>query len=295
MAPIKIRVISPWMTQLSTDTAFFSSEVPLEQADALLCDWSPSAELFSFPRRKAWYCCEPQSQFRDLGGGSWHSFRAQLAESEFLCHDNPDERYRVPHVTHFEPLVVNTRQDRKPSAVAVVSNHGGNPWRRHPGISFRNRFATHERVDLYGRESWRAYRPRRFSSRGAPPNYKGEIPGDWPASAKRDLLSTYRVAIALENMNETNYFTEKMVEAARAGCVPVYHPDSHSAAGVLAGAFWIDPGDYGNDPATTIHAALNQDLTMIQRQNATWFENNETLARSSHFEVFARIGEILSS
>jgi len=96
-------------------------------------------------------------------------------------------------------------------------------------------------------------------------------------------------------MNEPYYFTEKMVEAARAGCVPIYHPDPESKSTVLAGAFWIDPADYSSDPESTISAAIAQDQAAVQEENAAWFRNNVLLSKSSVYQVYSRIGDILSS
>ena len=291
----KVRVVSPWFGELETESACFSASLPADQADALLCDWGPSDELRTFPRRKAWYCCEPHSQFRDLGGGSWTKIRKNLPPSEFLCHNHPDERFRVPHVTHFEPLAVRFGSNRLERTIAVVSNHGGSPRRRHPGISYRNRFVTAQGVDLYGRESWRSYRARIFSRQAAPDNYVGTVPGDWPAQAKRDLLARYKAAIALENVNEENYFTEKFVEAVCAGCVPIYKPDSVSRSTVLEGAFWIDPTACSDDPSAVMTAALSQDLDRVQQTNAEWIKQNRFLAASSLAAVFERIAKILAA
>jgi hypothetical protein len=293
--PIRVRVVSPWFGELSTPSAFFSVNIAPENADALLCDWAPSEELLSFPRRKAWYCCEPEVQFRGLGGGQWIKMRERLASSEFLHHGHEDSRYRVPHVTHFESLEVNGDTRRRERAVAIVSNYGGSPWRRHPGLAYRNRFVTSKKVDLYGRRGWERYRRTPLSIGAAPSNYLGEIPGDWPASAKRELLAKYKVAIALENMNELNYFTEKLVEAARAGSVPIYHPDSLSRSTVLENAYWIDPADYGDDPGKTIDEGIRRDIREAQEQHKVWFRENEYLAHTSHRAVFTRIGEILAS
>lgn len=291
---LQVRVISPWFGRLETETAVFSVDIPRSEADALLCDWAPSDELATFPRRKAWYCCEPDSQFHRIAGGKWVSIRNGLAASEFLCHDHSNPRFRVPHITHFEDLDVDSNRDRKDRAVAVVSNHGGSPRLRHPGQSYRNGFVTSPLVDLYGRSSWREYRSSLFSRRRPPANYIGELPGDWPANAKRELMRGYKVAIALENMNEPNYFTEKFVEAARAGCIPIYRPDSVSKAGVLSGAAYVDPTDFRDDVTRTIEAALLQDLEEVQKRHTAWFANNERLRASSHHAVFSRIGEILA-
>jgi hypothetical protein len=197
-------------------------------------------------------------------------------------------------VTHFGQLTLNSRSDRENKAVAVISNHGGNPWRRHPGIAYRNRFATSSAVDLYGRPSWDSYRRGRFSRSARPANYKGEIPGDWPADAKRELLSRYKAAVALENLNEPHYFTEKFVEAASAGCIPIYRADPATRSNVLGGAYWIDPTDHGDDPTATVAAALAADLGAAQQRNAAWLSASKGLAASSQHAVLSRIAEILA-
>jgi hypothetical protein len=161
-------------------------------------------------------------------------------------------------------------------------------------MSYRNSFIVSPLVDLFGRSGWMDYRRTVLSFPAPPKNYKGEVPGDWPASEKRELLSRYKVSVCLENVNEPYYFTEKFVEAVCAGCIPVYRPDTYTASGALKGAFWVDPRDYGNDPQATLTAALELNLHDIQEQNRAWLMENLELKRSNQFEVFSRIGQILS-
>jgi hypothetical protein len=216
-----------------------------------------------------------------------------LAPDQFLNHNHPIPELRVPHVTHNQVLEINPNKDRLAKAVAIVSNHGGSPWRRHPGISYRNRFITQPGVDLFGRSGWNRYRTGRFSlARGAPSNYRGELPGDWPAAGKRELMARYKVAVCFENMNEPYYFTEKFVEAVCAGCIPVYRADPTVASGVLRGALWIDPANHGDDPERTIQAALRADVREFQETNGRWLKSR-ALAETHHLEVFRRIGAII--
>jgi hypothetical protein len=290
---LRVRAVSPWFEEMETPDAYFSAKLQSEKADALLCDWAPNPELFTFARRKAWYCCEPRCQFRSLGGGTWPSVRARMAPGEFLFHDHPDPRWRVPHVTHFENLTVNWRSDREKRAVAVVSNHGGPPWRRHRDVGFRNRFVTHPRVDLYGRKGWERYRASWMNRAATPTNYKGELPGDWHAAAKREVMSRYQVAICLENMMEPFYFTEKFVEAVCAGCVPVYRAHPTAAQTVLRGATWVDPADHGHDPEATLEAAFSLDSEKVRQQNEQWL-GSDLLAETRSCHVYGRIGRILA-
>jgi hypothetical protein len=269
-------------------------DIPSEKADALLCEWAPDPELFTFPRRKAWYCCEPQCQFRGLGSGAWPKIKSELGPHEFLWHGHPDERYRVPHITHFEPLVMNTNPDRLQRAIAIVSNHGGSPWRRHPDIAYRNRLITDPRVDLYGRSGWKRYRAHWYSRAGAPANYKGEIPGDWPAGEKRSLMSKYKVAVCLENMNEPYYFTEKFVEAVVAGCIPVYRASDEIRDGLLKGACWLDPEDLCIPRERLIESATRSDQEKFQLHNQRWLRESRLLAETNPEKVFRKIAILLS-
>lgn len=41
---------------METETADFSVDIPAEKADALLCEWAPDPDLFTFPRLEACYC-----------------------------------------------------------------------------------------------------------------------------------------------------------------------------------------------------------------------------------------------
>lgn len=292
MSRLKIRLKSPWTHGMENEYAVFSREIPAEEADGLLCEWAPDDELLAYPRKKAWYCCEPSCQFRGLGNGSWPVIRDRLGPAEFLWHGHQDPRYRVPHVTHVGTLAVNSSQDRLPKAVAIVSNHGGNPLKRHPDISYRNGLVTLPHVDLFGRRGWSAYRRCWYSLPTAPQNYRGELPGDWPGAEKRSLMSRYKVCICLENMNETGYFTEKFVEAVCAGCIPVYRASADIREGVLQGACWFDPTDSRWPGKLAVEAALEADAESIRRINSQWLQRSRLLQATSAEEVFRRIGQI---
>jgi len=292
---LQVRVISPWFAELKTEDAVFSGGIPPEKADALLCHWAPSPELFTFPRAKAWYCSEPPFNFRALQEGTWPRIRSRLAVHEFLWYDHPDPRFRVPHMTHFGELKINPNSDRIERAIAIVSNSGGPPWRRHPNHTYRNRFVTQPEVDLFGRPGWKNYRATWFSRPGPPLNYRGALPGDWPDGTKREMMARYKVAVCFENMYEPYYFTEKFVEAVFAGCIPVYHAHPTVKESVLEGAYWVDPATYGNAPEATLKAALNTDRELVRRQNEGWLANSLGFRATSAEAVFRRIGEILSN
>jgi len=292
-ARLQVHLKSPWSGRIETELAVFSPDIPLEQADALLCEWAPTPELFTFPRRKAWYCCEPACQFNALGNGTWPKLKSRLGPHEFLWHGHPDPRYRVPHITHFQALTVDRKPDRIARAVAVVSNHGGSPLRAHPSIRYRNRIITHPLVDLYGRHSWKHYRKHWYSKARPPANYKGEIPGDWPAVAKRQLMSRYKVCVCLENMVEPGYFTEKFVEAVQAGCIPVYQAGGDVKSHFLRDAAWIDPADHHIAGESVISAALSRNWESYIEINKKWMSANPRLEETHTMEVFKRIANLL--
>jgi hypothetical protein len=292
---LQVRLISPWSLRVETATAVFDREISTQRADALLCEWEPAEELWSFSRRRAWYCCEPECQFRGQAKGTWPRLKARLRAEEFLWHGHEDVRFRVPHVTHFQALQMNRNTDRRNKAIAVVSNHGGSPLKAHPDIRFRNQLITSPLVDLFGRAGWRRYRPHWYSLPRTPLYYQGELPGDWPGEQKRQLLSQYRVCVCLENMNEPGYFTEKFVEAVAAGCIPVYRASADVRDTVLQGAVWFDPADSRWPGARAIEAALQADSHAIQETNNRWLCESPQLAATHSAAVFDRIARILSS
>lgn len=290
---IQVRLISPWSPRLETEHAVFSAQLGAEDADALLCMWAPSSELATFPRRKAWYCCEPQCQFEHLENGKWVEIRNSLRAGEFLYHNHKNSIYRVPHITHYEDLEVVYQPRRLSKAIAVVSNTGGHPLRAHGHVRFRNSIITSANVDLYGRSGWLRYRRRWYSLPRAPKNYCGEIPGDWPAHEKRRMMSQYKVCVCLENMNEPGYFTEKFVEAVLAGCIPVYRASPDVRETFLQGAAWFDPGDSRWPGPRAVDAALQASWADVVEVNSRWLKTNAFLQSSRLDLVMSKIAAAL--
>ena len=132
-----------------------------------------------------------------------------------------------------------------------------------------------------------------LSRPAAPANYRGEIPGDWPEEQKRELLAGYKVAVCLENSYEPYYFTEKFVEAVCAGCVPVYRAHPTVAEGILRGAVWVDPSNFGHDRTATLEAALAQNAKAIREHNEQWL-CSPAVAETHLSVIFARIGRLLA-
>lgn len=281
-----IHLKSPWTREFKTDTAIFSSEIQLVDADGLLCDWTPDESLFSYTGPRAWYCCEPQVQFRNIERGRWPRIRSQLNDIHFLTHDHPNPVCKIPHITHFGELQVNRNLNRDRLAISIVSNHGGHPFRRAASLNHRNRFITDPLVDLYGRSNWAKYQRHWYSLPAFPKNYKGELPGDWHRDEKRNLMSTYRFAVCLENEPSPFYFTEKLVEAVCAGCVPIYQAHPTLKDNVLNGAAWLEPK---NSISDTIKSCSESQIKAIQDQNNTWIVTNSYLKDTSITNVFKKI------
>jgi hypothetical protein len=97
----------------------------------------------------------------------------------------------------------------------------------------------------------------------------------------------------MENADEASYFTEKFVEAALAGCVPIYHANDSVRNTFLVGADWIDPADFSFDPRKTIDAALRADREAIAVRNQRWIESNSHVIASRGEMVMQSLADIL--
>jgi hypothetical protein len=292
---VKIAWKCPWHKnkEIRRDDCLLSTEIPLAEADALLCDWKPVDELLKFPRAKAWYCCEPMTRrdfFREQG---WEEYLRRLSTEEFLNHWNPDPNFRVPHITHFGHMECSFNPDRLNKVIAVVSNTGPSRLRKSRSMSLRLQFCAQDCVDLYGRKSgWERYRRNFWSPAGLPGNYKGELPGDWGHKEKRSTLEKYKAAICLENSDEPHYFTEKFVGAVEAGCIPVYHAHETVRDGILRGAKWVDPSTFGCHAKETLEFALQEPIEVYQETNSRWLKSDA--AKATHYNnVYDRIMSVL--
>jgi hypothetical protein len=90
------------------------------------------------------------------------------------------------------------------------------------------------------------------------------------------------------------YFSEKFVNAARAGCVPVYHAHPTVREGFLKGARWIDPADFKFDVSETISAALNCDSQVLRETNWQWLRSDQVEATEG-YGIWTRIVELIVS
>ena len=113
-----------------------------------------------------------------------------------------------------------------------------------------------------------------WSPAAAPQNFRGALDGSWLNASQPEFLSRYKAVLCLENSSSSNYFTEKFVNAALAGSVPIYHANENVRTNFLVGAAWIDPSNFGFDPKTTLDAALDSDWRKFRSANLEWLKSD---------------------
>lgn len=289
---LQVRLVRPFGPfELETDNARFSTAMSARDADALLCEWAPHNEMLTFDGPSAWYTAEARTNPRIgvLAHADQRRFLGLLRPEQMLHHAHEDPRFRVPHMTHGTAEPTDREGSRVPAAATVVSNYGGPIRNRGPEVRLRNAFVTARGVHLYGRRSkWKHFRPHAWSWPREPASYRGEVDDVCPD--KIDLLAEYHVAICMENTCEPWYFSEKLVDGVRAGCVPIYHAHPTVRDGVLRGARWVDPADHGLDVDRTIAHALSMDREEIARTNFAWLES-EGVRATSQERVWSKIAD----
>lgn len=298
MPKFKIKLVKYYVgapDPLTIDEFVFSSAFAEAECDAFL-SLQPDDSFLRFKGPKALYWQESRANMAFDRSYDLRKCIRLLESKQFLSHWNFEPEYRVPHITHWDRLIMNKNHDRINKAVSVVSNCGPlikrllkNNW----AINLRTKFAVHPDVDLFGKkEAWNKFRKNFFSLPKCPANYMGEIPGSWGAGAKLEVISKYKVMVCMENTQEPNYFTEKFVDAVRSGCIPIYHAHKTVRNGVLRGAKWVDPSDFRFNVDATLQFALTQNIEDYWSVNEKWLDSDEVLA-TDFCAVFRRIGEIL--
>jgi hypothetical protein len=292
----RVRLERPWHDkEVEFGDILLSTRLPLDQADALLCDFAPTSNLYRAKVPSAWYCCEPVSTPR----GHRTTPRALLARlrlppSRILHHAHADPRYRVPAIASRDELFFADAPRRKPRAVAIVS-FAGSPGRRWDALHKRNAMILHDRVDLFGSQRvWSTFKQTLWSRRRLPSNFRGSVPGTWGSGHKLALLALYHATVCMENTSEPYYFTEKFVDAVMAGCVPIYHAHPSVRDTLLIGAKWVDPVDFDFDPARTLDHALQQDRAAWSETNRRWLES-EHVRSTTWRAIMERACQILGT
>ena len=280
------------------DGVLYSPRVPLAKADALLVLYDPSDELLRFDGPKLWFTIEP----------SWHPhFHSDpvgkrlirtLDVSERAYYAHPYATHRILHPTYSGSLSRPRMASVRHAAVATVNNFGGRLWFLKPHFRLRNRMILDSRVELFGKpEAWASFRhfPKLWIQR-PPDNYAGKASPSPEVYSEENIrfLSAYKVAVCLENCTEPHYFTEKLVNAVRGGCIPVYHAHATVKNRFLSGARWIDPAHFGFSPRRTIEFALEQDQTKFRSVNDAWLESG-ILSDTDDSTVFPKLHQIISA
>jgi hypothetical protein len=288
---------SEW-SDFEIEDVLYSPRIPLEKADSLMALYDPSEELLHFKKPRLWYTFEP----------SWHRhFRRDpvgrqllrvLDHSEHIFYGNPDPRYKIPHPTYRGRLSTPRVASSRTAAVACVNNFGAKSWFLKSHIRMRNRMILSPLVELFGKpDAWATFRHfPRFWIQGPPSNFQGRLS---PGKGYFDedfihFLSNYKVTVCLENCLEENYFTEKFVNAVRAGCIPVYHAHPKVRQKFLANARWVDPADFGFSSDRTIKYALEQDQAAFRQANDAWL-NSGVLSETDDGTVLPRLHRIIKS
>jgi Glycosyltransferase family 10 (fucosyltransferase) C-term len=153
-------------------------------------------------------------------------------------------------------------------------------------------------VELFGKpEGWANFRhfPKLWIRR-PPDNYTGHAaPGtDIYDDEHIRFLSGYKVAVCLENSVEPHYFTEKFVNAARAGCIPVYQAHPTVRNRFLSSAKWVDPADFDFSAERTIKFALVADQSAFREQNDDWLRSG-VLAETDDGKTLSRLHMIVEA
>ena len=279
------------------DNILYSPRVPLERADALLALYDPSEELLAFHGPKLWFTIEPSWHYHFRGHPVGRRLVRELDISERAFYAHSLLSNRVPHPTFRGELTTPRVPQSSCAAIACVSNFGGRGWFLKRRFSLRNRFILSPLVELYGSPlSWQQF--RHFPAiwwTGPPANYRGQPSSDEEFFDKHiEFLSAFKVAVCLENCSEPHYFTEKFVNAVRAGCIPVYHAHRTVRNEFLRNAKWVDPAAFGFSPRRTIEYALAQDQSEFRRANDAWLESG-VLADTDDQKVLPMLHRILRS
>jgi hypothetical protein len=289
----RIRLERPWHYGGQTfGDVELSTTIPVQNADAVVCEFEPTALLFSFRGPAFWYASEPVTNPKvGIQSRRWlRRARARLASWQFLYHAHPDEHLRMPCFTHHAgELTTADAATRKSRVVAVCSQQTRSRAPALQELRMRTELNTHPLVDLWGsRGIWMLYRRSALSLPRVPDNYQGTLPGGGGSPEKIALLSQYHAVVCLENSHEPHYFTEKFVDAARAGCVPIYHAHSTVRDRFLKGARWVDPASFDFDTKATLEFALAQDRALYADANRAWMRSR-AVAKTSWEAVFERI------
>lgn len=272
----------------------FLPYTPDARGDGYLAYHAPTPRLLNFPGPRAWFSTEPITH-RSFRSKEFLHYERHRQHFDFL-HHSPGADAFVPMLTHYT-LQPQFRDEnaRINATVAVVSNHGGHFWRLKRGERLRNRFLLCEEIQLFGSDkAWSAFRRWPWTRAAAPANYRGNWTSSYLEAAHIARLSTYRASLCLENSVTPNYFSEKFVNAVRAGCIPIYQAHPSVRATYLEGAAFVDPADYRLNPTATVKAALALNRETVAAQNFRWLDRH-AVQSTGHRAIWTKIAEYFSA
>lgn len=295
----KIKLYSPAKKVIKTDLCLFDPNIDELQADAVLIYYDAIPENIEFPQKTYWWSPEPK----------WHSMyrkknvkniKKLLPKKNLLSYKESNIEQRIPHQTHIQKNLCVIKKIREKNVGAVVSNFGDAIWMLRPSFLLRNYFITRKRVSLYGSyDSWIRYPHRLFPKRFQKPpnNYCGEI-GGWVYDDKSTIekLAKFHALICFENSYEPYYFTEKLVFAVAAGCIPIYLPHPTVSREFLNGCYFINPIKHMFRSKYIFEAALNTPIEEVWNQNEIWLKKHlERKDGTREDQLWERVSSLISS
>lgn len=105
--------------------------------------------------------------------------------------------------------------------------------------------------------------------------------GAWQAT-KLELLKPYRFNVCLENTNWPGYCSEKIWDALRGYCLPIYHGQGNSIYDILPRDSFIDTADYDSNEALWNHVRNMADDEYLTRMNRCIEGYNAILASGEY-------------
>jgi hypothetical protein len=173
-------------------------------------------------------------------------------------------RFHHPH-DNGQYRIVRKQGTRDKFCSFVVSNGKGDPMRE---LLF-DKLAEYKKVDSGGR-------------------YRNNIGG--PVTDKIEFASNYKFAIAAENVSQSGYTTEKILEAFVSGTVPIYWGDPNVINEFNPVAF-INCHDFNNIEEIVNHVKMidNDDILYNQMLNAPILNDNKYIQNKyQELEDFTR-------
>lgn len=295
----KVKLYSPSKRVIKTDSCVFDPDIDEHHADAVIIYYDAFPDTIRFPKKTYWWKTEPKWHSMYRNKAAKHIQKILPAEN-ILSYNELSIEQRIPHQTHIRKDLQVIKNNREKKVGAVVSNFGDAMWLLRPSFLLRNFLITRKGVSLYGRfDSWNRYPhrllPKKFQK--PPDNYCGEI-GGWVYDdiSTIERFARFHALICLENSFEPFYFTEKLVFAVAAGCLPIYLPHPTVAQEYLNDCFFINPIKYMFRSKYIFEAALNTPIEEVWEQNDKWLKRHlERKDGTREDQLWDRVSRLISS